>query len=76
LQICLLDLLGTWLDGEEEMVGREDCTDFRNERVGGKSQGGQNGWVISNNPTRLCIESWSPLWSGENPIQWSGEAEL
>jgi hypothetical protein len=26
-----------------------------------KSQGGKDGWVISNDPTRLCIESWSPL---------------
>jgi hypothetical protein len=26
-----------------------------------KSQGGKDGWVILNNPTRLCIESWSPL---------------
>jgi hypothetical protein len=34
----LLDLLGTWLDGEEEMVGQEDCTDFRNERESGKAK--------------------------------------
>jgi hypothetical protein len=31
-------------------------------RIGNwKSQGREDGWVISNNPTRLCIESWSPL---------------
>jgi hypothetical protein len=57
---------------QKKMVGQEDCTDFRNERVGGKSQGGQNGWVIFPMPTRLCIESWSPL----DFIQWSGEVEL
>jgi hypothetical protein len=32
----------------------------------------ENGWVVSNIPTHLCIESWSLLSS----IQWFGEAEL
>jgi hypothetical protein len=72
LQICLLDLPGTWLDGKGEMRGQTDCTDFRIERSWWKSQGGKDGWVISNNPTRLCIKSWSLL----GFIQWSGEAEL
>jgi hypothetical protein len=34
----LLDLLGTCLDGKEEMVGQEDCTDFKNERESGKAK--------------------------------------
>jgi hypothetical protein len=29
LQICLLDLLGVWLDGKEKMRGQTYCTDFR-----------------------------------------------
>jgi hypothetical protein len=62
LQICLLDLLGTWLDGKEEMVGQEDCTGFRNERVGGKAKADRTvGLFFFPMPTRLCIESWNPL---------------
>jgi hypothetical protein len=38
LQICLLDLQGTWLDGKGKIRGQTDCTNFRIERVGGKAK--------------------------------------
>jgi hypothetical protein len=53
--------LGTWLETKERWgVGR--LHRLQKERVGGKAKAKENDWVISNNTTRLCIESWSPMW--------------
>jgi hypothetical protein len=38
LQICLLDLLGTWLAGKEKMRGQTDCTYFRKSGLVEKSR--------------------------------------
>jgi hypothetical protein len=38
LQICLLDLLGIWLDDKEKMRGQTNCTDFRMNGLVDKSR--------------------------------------
>jgi hypothetical protein len=73
LQACLLDLLGTWLDGKTKMVGLDRLHSYIKKNGNGeRPRRKRTVGLFSNIPTRLCIESWSPL----VVIWWSGEVEL
>jgi hypothetical protein len=63
LQVCLLDLLGTWLDGQTKNGGvGQIAQSYQQEPESGKGpRRKRTVGLFSNIPTRLCIESWS-LW--------------